>query len=314
MRELNLLSVIVPCHNEQEVLPGTHRRLSGVLKEIVNIKQCSAYEIVYVNNGSTDQTRQVLREIFNADPRARVIELRRNFGYQGSLSAGLFFARGDAVVSIDADLQDPPEKIAAMIDFYRQDYDLVLGVRAGRSSDSPLKRFFAQKYYCFLKAVGVEVVYNHGDFRLMARALVDEFNRLDERNRFIRAMVLKLDNYYATVSYDRQPRQLGKTKFDVRSLFSLSLDGILSFSYAPLRLASFLGLVMCIVAVLMIGWVIVIRVKTDVVPGWASTLLPVLLFSSVQLFVLGIIGEYIGRLYIEVKQRPVFSVRREYSH
>lgn len=313
MRNVKLLSIVIPCHNEQEVLPQTHKRLTDILKELVANKKCADYELVYVDNGSTDNTLKVLEDIFEDDKHTHIISLRRDFGYQGSISAGLFHAQGDAVVTIDADLQDPPEKIGEMISFFEQDYDLVLGIRANRSSDSFLKRFFSENYYRLLKLLGVEVVYNHGDFRLMAKALVDEFNELSERNRFIRAMILKLESRHAHVYYDRQPRKAGRSKFNISSLFSLSLDGITSFSYVPLRLAAFLGLFMCVAALAGIFWVLYIKFSTNVIPGWASTMLPILAFSGFQLLVLGLIGEYIGRLYLEVKQRPLFSVRKKYE-
>lgn len=314
MRKVDLLSVVVPCHNEEDVLPQTQQVLTGQLSALVTEEQCMSYEIVYVNNGSTDQTQQVLADIYKNDTHVRIIELRRNFGYQGSISAGLAYAKGDAVVTIDADLQDPPEKIKEMLAFYKEGYDLVLGVRRDRSTDYFLKRVFSENYYKLLKFLGVDVVYNHGDFRLMARALVDEFNQLAERNRFIRAMILKLDDRYATITYDRLPRSKGETKFNWSALFSLSFDGIVSFSYAPLRLAFLLGFLACVASIIGIGWVIYIKVMSNVVPGWASTLLPIFAFSGLQLLVLGIIGEYIGRLYVEVKHRPLFSVRRELTH
>ncbi len=314
MRTINLLSVVVPCHNEQETLPPTHQRLTGILRDLAMKKKCADYEVVYVNNGSTDNTLEVLEEIFKTDQKVRVISLRRDFGYQGSISAGLFHAKGDAVVTVDCDLQDPPEKIEEMISHFEKGYDLVLGVRKDRSADSWGKRFFAENYYHLLKFFGVDVVYNHGDFRLMDRSLVEEFNHLPERNRFIRAMILKLESRYAVVSYERESRKLGRSKFSVSSLFSLSFDGITSFSYAPLRLASIFGVVMCFVAVMGIFWVLYVKIFTHVIPGWASTLLPILAFSGFQFLVLGIIGEYIGRLYMEVKRRPLFIVRKEYTH
>lgn len=314
MRTLRLLSVVVPCHNEEEVLPATHQRLKQVLEDLLKQKQLSDYRIVYVNNGSTDATQQVLEQLFAADKRTRIIALRRNFGYQGSISAGLFFAEGDAVVTIDADLQDPPEKIGEMIRHYQQGYDLVLGVRDDRSSDSVLKRFFAENYYRLLQWMGVDVVHNHGDFRLMDRALVDEFNVLCERNRFIRAMILQMDTHYAVVAYERAARKAGRTKFDPRALFSLSLDGIISFSYFPLRLVSLLGILICLCSFVAVIWVLYVKFTTGPVPGWASTALPIFAFGGLQIFILGLIGEYLGRLYIEVKQRPLFSVRKDYKH
>ncbi len=304
----------MPCHNEQEVLPATHDRLKEVLTGLMRERKITDYRVVYVNNGSTDDTQKVLDRLFASDKKTRVIALRRNFGYQGSISAGLYYAQGDAVITIDADLQDPPEKIGEMIAYYQKDYDLVLGVRQDRSTDNILKRFFSENYYRLLKGLGVEVVHNHGDFRLMARSLVDEFNVLSERNRFIRAMILKMDNHYAVVHYERLARKAGKTKFNLRALFSLSLDGIISFSYFPLRLVSLLGIFICFGCFVAVCWVLYIKYTTGPVPGWASTALPIFAFGGIQIFILGLVGEYVGRLYIEVKQRPLFSLRKDYKH
>ena len=267
-----------------------------------------------MDNGSTDRTLEILAKLFEIDPHVRIISLRRNFGYQGSYSAGLSAVRGDAAITIDADLQDPPERIGEMIDFYGQGYDLVLGIRKDRSTDSFLKRIFSTNYYRLLKLLGVETVINHGDFRLMSRGIVDAYNQLPERNRFIRAMVLQLESRFATVSYSRERRKAGRSKFNLTALFSLSLDGIISFSYMPLRLASLTGLFLFLSSLTGAFWVLWLKMGSDVgVPGWASTLLPILGLSGFQLLVLGLMGEYIGRLYIEVKQRPVFLVRKEFS-
>ncbi len=314
MRKLKLISIIVPCYNEQEIIAVTHERLKGILDALVKEAKCEAYEIVYVNDGSTDNTQQVLEKIFSADKKVRLIVLRRNFGLQGALTAGLFFARGDAAITIDADLQDPPEKIVDMIAFYEQGYDLVLGVREDRATDTFFKRFMAESFYRFLKVMGGEVVHNHGDFRLMARALVDEFNALTERNRFIRGMVLTLDNHYAKVFYKREARTQGATKFSLSKMCSFSLDGVLSLTFMPLRIVSIMGILSCVAAVAGIIFVIYAKMFGYVVPGWSSTLLPIFVFSGLQLLSLGLIGEYLGRLYMEVKQRPLFSVRREMTH
>lgn len=313
-RTLSKLSVVVPCFNEQDVIAATHQRLSAILEGLRTEKKIADYEIVLVDNGSTDATLSVMKGLCRRDTQVRILELRRNFGYQGSISAGIFHAQGDAIVTIDADLQDPPEKIGEMIEHYQNGYDLVLGIRADRSTDSFLKRVFSQWYYRFIRKLGVDVVYNHGDFRLMAAGLAAEFNDLPERNRFIRAMILQLESRYATVSYKREARTAGSTKFDLPALLSLSIDGIVSFSYVPLRLAALLGVFLCAVAMMGIVWVFYIKIATDVIPGWASTMLPLFLFSGFQLLVLGLIGEYIGKLYIEVKQRPVFLVRRIHEH
>ena len=314
MRQIKLLSIVVPCHNEQEVLPTSHGRLTKVLQYLIANKKISNYEVIYVDNGSTDDTLRVLKESFENDLHIRIVTLRRNFGYQGSISAGLYHVRGDAAITIDADLQDPPEKIEEMISYFHEGYDLVLGIRNDRSADSFLKRIFSEGYYKLIKLMGAEVVHNHGDFRLMAKSLVEEFNVLSERNRFIRAMILQLESHYAMVFYKREARTAGKSKFNFRSLLSLSLDGIVSFSFMPLRLAALIGIFMCFLAVTGVIWVLYIKISTNVIPGWASTLLPVLGLGGFQLLIMGLIGEYIGRLYVEVKQRPLFVVRKEYMH
>jgi glycosyltransferase involved in cell wall biosynthesis len=248
-RKLSKISIIVPCYNEEEVLETTHQRISSIMQAIVRNSKCATYEILYVNDGSKDGTQKILNEIFAKDPHARILELRRNFGLQGALCAGLSFAKGEAAVTIDADLQDPPEKIEEMITCYEQGYDLVLGVREDRQTDTFFKRFTAECFYHFIKVLGVEIVHNHGDFRLMARPLLDEFNALTERNRFIRAMVLSLDNYYAKVFYKRQPRRHGTTKFSLVKMLSFSLDGILSFTFMPLRVVSITGVLCCLGAI-----------------------------------------------------------------
>ena len=314
MRKIGLLSIVIPCHNEEEVVQTTHERVSTILKGLLVSKKISDYELIYVDNGSTDNTIQVLRNIFVSDLCTRIIALRRNFGFQGSISAGLFYAKGDAVVTIDADLQDPPEKIEEMIAYFENGYDLVLGVRADRSSDTFVKRFFTENYYRLMRLMGVNIVFNHGDFRLMAKSLVQEFNSLSERNRLIRAMVLQLESRYAVVSYRREQRRAGRSKFTITSLFSLSIDGIVSFTFFPLRLTSIIGILMSVITLIGIVWVLYSKFTDKFIPGWASTLLPILALGGLQLFFLGVIGEYIGRLYVEVKQRPLFVVREEYKH
>lgn len=311
MRKLALISIIIPCYNEQEVIEATHQRMTSILQALLTSGKCGNYEILYVNDGSKDSTQNILEGIFQRDLHARVLTLRRNFGLQGALCAGLAFAKGDAAVTIDADLQDPPEMIPEMITFYEKGYDLVLGVRQDRQTDAFFKRFTAECFYKLIKILGVEIVHNHGDFRLMARPLVDEFNALTERNRFIRAMVLSLDNHYAAVYYKRQPRLRGTTKFSLGKMLSFSLDGILSFTFMPLRMVSFIGLLCCLMAIGGILYTLTSKLTGHALPGWTSTVMPMFIFSGVQLLSLGIIGEYIGRLYVEAKHRPLFSIRHE---
>lgn len=314
MRPLPLLSVVVPCYNEQEVVRDSHARLTHVLEALVGNGKCEAYELLYVDDGSKDDTLAILKEIFAAGPRVRIISLRRNCGLQAAITAGLSHAEGDAVVTIDADLQDPPEKIEEMISFYEEGYGLVLGIRQDRSSDTAAKKFFAENYYRTMKWMGVDIVHNHGDFRLMDRSLVDDFNGLPERCRFVRAMILRLESRYAKVYYSRDPRMAGKTKFTPRVMVAFSLDGLISFSTMPLRLASLLGALVCVMSVAGIFWAIYVKLSQNIVKGWASTLLPLLAIGGLQLFMLGILGEYIGRLFVEVKQRPIYLVREELRH
>ncbi len=314
MRKATKISIVVPCYNEQEAIENTHQQLTAVLQGMVKKAGCSTYEILYINDGSTDKTQNILEGIYAKDPHARVLALRRNFGLQGALSAGLTFADGDAVFTIDADLQDPPEKIEQMLELYEQGYDLVLGVREDRHTDTFFKKLTAECFYHFAKMMGIEIVANHGDFRLMARSLINEFNGLNERNRFIRAMVLSLDNHYATVSYERRPRLQGTTKFSFGRMMSFSLDGILSFSFMPLRLVSILGTLCCLLAIGGGIYSLYSKLSGNVVPGWTSTVLPMFIFSGIQLLSLGIIGEYIGRLYVEIKHRPLFTIRQELKH
>lgn len=314
MRKIKLLSVVLPCHNEEEILPISHARLQKILEGLLARGRCGFYEIVYIDNGSTDNTLPVLKTFIAQGKFVRAVSLRRNFGYHGALSAGLFHAKGDVVITIDADLQDPPEKIEEMIGHYEEGFDLVLGVRSDRSADRFFQRFFAENYYRFLKWMGADIVHNHGEFRLMARSIVDEFNRLLERNRFIRGMVLQLDSRYKIVSYKREPRIVGKSKFNLRSSLSASLDGLISFSYVPLRLCSFLGILFCFFSILGLFYVLYVKFVSGSFPGWASTVFPIFAFGGFQLLALGLIGEYIGRLYTEVKQRPLFLVREEFSN
>ncbi|MCS7184623.1 MAG: glycosyltransferase family 2 protein [bacterium] len=313
MRKIKLLSIVVPCHNEESVISITNEKLISILNNLVSSNKISKYEIVYVDNGSYDNTPIILKQISKSYENIIIVTLRANYGYQGAISAGLYYANGDAVITIDADLQDPPEKIEEMVYFYEKGYDLVLGIREDRSSDSFLKRFFSENYYRLMKLLGVKIEYNHGDFRLMARPIVNLINQMPERNRLIRALVLQLESKYAKVFYKRNPRLLGNSKFNIPALLSLTWDGIVSFTYLPLRIASILGLLFFILGIIGSIWVLYIKIFTDVIPGWASTLLPLFLMGGFQLLFLGIIGEYIGRLYIEVKQRPLFVVRDVYK-
>ncbi len=313
-RHIHNLDIVIPCHNEQEVVAVTHQRLTQILSDLVARGKISSYTLVFVDNGSTDETLPLLLKLFNQDPHTTVVTLRNNFEYQGSISAGLYHSKGDAAITIDADLQDPPEKIEAMIEKYEEGFDLVLGVRGDRRTDTLFKRTTAQWYYTLLRFMGVPVVPHHGDFRLMSKELVALFNQLPERNRLIRAMVIQLDAKYAIVQYQREPRRGGYSKFSLSSLISLGLDGITSYSYSLLRIAGVMGFFFFLSSFICMGFVLYTKWTHDRVPGWASILCFLLFFSGIQLLFLGMIGEYIGKIYKEIKQRPLFIVRKKYSH
>ena len=307
------LSIVIPCHNEEAVLPSTYATLKSLLSQW-QVRLISDYEIVLVNNGSTDQTLEVMLDLQKEDTNIVIVDLRNNYGYQGSITAGLHHATKNMVVSIDADLQDDPAKIGEMIEKYSEGYDMVLGVRQSRKSDRFLKRMTAQWYYKFLHHMHIKSVFNHGDFRLLSRTLVDEFKKLNERNRYIRGMILNLDNHYTTVTYDRTKRKAGKPKFDAKSLFALSLDGITSFSTGPIRVISILGIFMSFVSIVGMIYVLYVKFIRGVeVPGWAFLAIVIIFFGGLQNLSIGIIGEYIGKIYIESKQRPLYHVRKIYK-
>lgn len=306
---LATISVVLPCHNEEDVIVGSYntltKLLSGWMGTIV-----ADYEIVMVNNGSTDKTIYRMFDLAKTDHRVVVVDLRKNYGYQGSITAGLYHAANDVVVSIDADLQDDPNKISEMMEKYYEGYELVLGIRSSRRTDSFFKRNTSQFFYRLSEKMGVKSVYNHGDFRLMSRRLIENFKKMGERNRYIRGMILELESRYACVYYERSARTAGSTKFNLYNLVTLALDAITSFSSAPIRLVFFVGVFMFAVSMLGLFYVLYVKFFTHVdVPGWAFTALIILFFGGVQNLSLGIIGEYISKIYTEVKQRPLFSVR-----
>lgn len=308
------LSLVIPCHNEEEVIKDSYKILKEILTDLVKTQAITDYELLLVNNGSTDRTLDKMIEIYESDSKVIVLDLRKNYGYQGSISAGMFYADGDAVITIDADLQDDPYKIPDMIRLYKEGYEMVLGIRKDRSKDSFFKRLTANFYYDLLNFLGVNCIKNHGDFRLLSRKLVEEFKKLPERNRFIRAMILELESKYACVYYDREKRKKGKTKFNLKALISLAIDGITSFTSAPIKLVTYFGFITFILS--LIGCLYVLNekfIKKVDVPGWAFLSILILFFGGVQSLFLGIVGEYIAKTYMEVKKRPLFLVRKIYK-
>ncbi len=309
------LSIVIPCHNEQEVLAVTHARLTELSAVWKQQGLISDYELVFVNNGSTDNTLSELLNLHEKDKTVVVIDLRKNFGFQGSISAGLFAARNDMVVSIDADLQDDPTKIADMVRKYDVGFEMVLGVRTERDVDSFFKRWTAHTFYTLLNRLGVASVYNHADFRLLSQGVVRELERFPERVRYLRSLIFEIEPTYACVYYTRRQRTLGKSKFNLSQLVSLAFDGITSFSTLPIRLVSLMGIILFLLSI--VGLLFVLFVKyfsVYDVPGWAFLSIIIFFFGGLQSLSMGIIGEYISKLYVEAKQRPLYIVRKEYRH
>lgn len=301
------LSVIVPCCNEQAVIAASHARLLGALQAVSGLD----WEILYVDDGSNDGTLDSLRGIQAADPQVRVLALSRNFGHQIAASAGLEAAAGDAVVLIDADLQDPPELIPDMLARWRDGVDVVYGERESRAGETRFKRWSAGLFYRLLNRLSkTPIPIDTGDFRLMDRRVVDAVLAMPERDRFLRGMVAWAGFRQEPIRYRREARTAGESKYPLRRMLRFAADGLLSFSLVPLRLAVYMGLLASALALIGIAYALALRLFTDIwVPGWTLLFIAVLFLGGVQLLSLGVIGEYLGRVYWEVKRRPLYLVK-----
>ena len=302
-----LLSVVVPCLDEEAVIAETHRRLAATLEQAPGVD----FEIVYVDDGSRDATLDLLRGLQRADGRVRVLALSRNFGQQMAQTAGLAEAAGDAVVVIDADLQDPPEIIPEMLERWRRGADVVYGVRAEREGETVFKRWTANAYYRLQAHVSdIPIPLDTGDFRLMDRKVVDVLRAMPERDRIVRFMTSWAGFRQEPIHFQRPARAAGETKYSAGMMLRLAMDGILSFSPAPLRLVIWLGFLAAGLALSGIACFLAIRLFTDAwVGGWATLLVAILFLGGVQLVVVGVLGEYLARIYGEVKHRPLYLVR-----
>jgi glycosyltransferase involved in cell wall biosynthesis len=308
-----LISVIIPCYNEAEVVREMHRRLSETMAQVKN----DDYELIFVNDGSTDETPAILAELHAADPHTRVIYLSRNFGHQVSFTAGLENARGDAVVLIDGDLQDPPEVILDMIERWRAGYQVAYGLRKVRAGERRWRLWSIKIFYRLMQRLSdTPIPLDTGDFRLIDRQAVDALLRLPESHRYLRGMVSWVGFKQIAVSYNRDARYAGESKYSLFKLIRLALDGLMSFSFVPLRVTIYFGFMTMALSLLGIVVAIVYRLlirDTDAhfVRGWASLFVAILFLGGVQLVFLGIIGEYLGRIYTEVKRRPLYFVQQK---
>lgn len=313
-----LLTVVVPCYNEELVIRETHSQLIQALEEI-HTKRQIRYELIYVDDGSNDTTLKALRDLYSSHSSASgdvaVLPLARNFGHQIALSAGLFHARGDAVIAIDADLQDPPEVMDKMVERWLNGADVVYGQRSSRAGESYFKVLTARAFYLLVRRItNINIPLDTGDFRLMSKRVLETFNDMPERHRYIRGMVPWVGFRQEPIVYNRAPRFAGETKYPLSKMLKLALDGITSFSNAPLRTAYLVGVGVAIFSIFYALYIIYHKLAYDYpVAGWSSIMVGMLFLGAVQLITIGILGEYIGRIYDQVKMRPVFTVDKAAS-
>ena len=301
------LSIVVPCFNEEQCISACYQRLVASCDRLIN----DCYEIVFVNDGSTDRTAEILLSIRERDRRVIIVDLARNYGHQLALSAGLSVTRGGRVLVIDADLQDPPELLGDMMAEMDRGADVVYGQRKRRDNESWFKLVSAKLFYRLLSRVAsVPIPQDTGDFRLMTRQVVDILNSMPETHRFIRGMVSWIGFKQVPVFYERNSRFAGETKYPMRKMIMLGSDAITAFAIAPLRFVYTLAFAAALLALALILWSIYTFLSEKAVPGWSSLIVVVLTFSAIQLFALGIIGEYIGRIFIQVKGRPMFIIKQ----
>lgn len=300
------LSVVIPTYNEESILPELYRRLTKVLENIGE-----SYEVIYVNDGSTDKSLDIMKTFHSKNKRIKVLDLSRNFGHQIAITAGCDYARGEAVIVMDADLQDPPEVIPQLIKTWREGYDVVFAVREKREGERYFKQVTASLFYRLIRKITeVEIPKDTGDFRLMSRRVVDGLKSTREKHCFVRGLVSWIGFNQTGVKFIREARYAGETKYSYKKLFKLALDGITSFSFIPLQLGMWAGLVVSLFSFLYALYAILMKILTHViVPGWTSLMVAILFLGGVQLFTLGLIGEYIGRIYDQVKQRPLYFVK-----
>lgn len=307
-----ILYIVVPCYNEEEVLHETNRRLAALLDSLVKDNMIAAGRILYVDDGSRDHTWQLVEEFAAAGSPVKGLKLAHNVGHQQALWAGLEYAaaHADAVVSIDADLQDNVDSIREMVDYFNKGIDIVYGVRRERRTDSFFKKNTAQLFYRLMNNLGGEIVYNHADFRLMSRRTVEALMSYPERNLFLRGMVCSMGYPSAMVYYDREKRFAGESKYPFSKMLSFAVDGITSFSVRPLRYIVLLGLLFILISIVAIIYGFLSYLEGDTIPGWTSLLVSIWFIGGMVTTAIGIIGEYVGKIYKEVKRRPRYFVEK----
>lgn len=306
LRPQPVLSVVIPVFEEGENIPLLYSRLKAVLDAAE-----PDYEIVFVDDGSRDDSLNILHELVDSNPRLTLVELARNFGHQVAVSAGLDHSRGRAVIIMDADLQDPPEVLPQFIDKWREGHDVVYAIRERRKESWPMRVAYAIFYRTLQKVASIDIPLDAGDFCIMDRKVVDLLNGMPERNRFVRGIRSWVGLDQVGLAYERQARNSGKPKFTFSRLVYLALDGLVSFSYIPLRAISIVGFCVSLFSILLAIFYTIQKIFRDLnPPGFATTIVAILLLAGIQLLTMGVIGEYVGRIFEEVKRRPLYVVRR----
>jgi len=306
------VSIVVPCYNEEAVLAETTKRLADLLQQlIIEGRITPSSRVYYVDDGSRDKTWELIECLAETHEFVHGIQLSRNRGQQNALLAGLLSVEGEVIISVDVDLQDDLSAIKEMIEYYTAGYDIVYGVRDSRETDTFFKSFTAKAYYRLLGMMGVEIIYNHAEYRLMSRQTIEVLKEFSEVNLFLRGIIPQLGFSSAIVYYNRAERYAGESKYPLIKLISLAWQGITSFSSMPLHFITALGLLVSLISFLITAWAIWIRLFTDdAVPGWASTVLPIYFLGGIQLLCLGVIGEYLAKIYSETKRRPRYSIKK----
>lgn len=305
---------MVPCFNEEEVLTETHRRLTDLINRLINDKKidCGSF-MLFVNDGSRDRTWDMIEQFhLSGGSRVRGVKLAGNVGHQNALMAGLHVAKehADMVVTIDADLQDDVDAISSMVDEYDKGADIVYGVRRSRKTDTWFKRTTALTFYKLMQKLGVKSVYNHADYRLMSRRAVEQLCRYRERNLFLRGMVPLIGYSSAVVYYDRAERFAGESKYPLKKMLNFAVDGITSFSVKPVRMVLALGVFFVLISFIIFLYVIISYLCGDTAQGWSSLILSIWFVGGMILIGLGTVGEYVGKIYIEVKDRPLYNIEK----
>ena len=316
-KKQNILYIVIPCYNEEEVLKETTKRLKIKLEKLIEKKIISNdSRIMYVNDGSKDSTWDLIKEIHNKEKLFTGITLSRNRGHQNALLAGLMTAKNyaDIVISMDADLQDDIDAIDNMLEEYQKGSEIVYGVRSSRKKDTFFKKFTAEGFYKIMKFMGVDIVFNHADYRLASKRVLEELEKYKEVNLFLRGIFPLIGYKSSIVYYERAERFAGESKYPLKKMLSFAWEGITSFTIKPLKMIMSFGLIIAFFSMLFLIWVIIGKFIGNNIPGWSAIVVLICFFSGIQIFCIGVIGEYIGKIYIETKERPRYCIEEDLQY